>query len=724
MDNESVSYTGPNRELPMDVVSVHADTALRLLEAERLLNLHKAVENALVDLPKLDNGCRAVLRAVGETLSAESVQLLLPGRGVNNLIWPTDTPVEPQAAELANHTTAGRVSWSHPMGNGTRLALAVPIATGAGPMAYMLLSLRQARDPSKSLLEALIVLGQRMGTYLLREQAQEDLRRQALLVDLSPDGIFVRRLDGTITFWSLGAEALYGWTRQEALGRLTQDLLHTRYPQPLHEVTEILRHSSRWSGELTHRTKDGREIIVQSFWQAQFDEKGAVTELMESNVDITERKHLLEAEAAARAKAESTSDQLRIILTRTRELYETSHRLGLVNTPQEVLEALLSTSYLRDAARASIALFERPWLEDNDPPNKVRILAVQVLNIDRSAQMGALLPTNPEWLRRNRVRWQACAIDVETNTTLPDEVRAYLRAMNTRTYVIFPLTALRQFTGFVSIHFQQPKALSAEDLRHVQGLVDQVAATIHNLRVLEQESAARREAERANELRLRFLGMISHELRTPLTAIKGFTTTLMAKDVTWEEAQWRDFLAIIDAEADKLTDMIEQLLDLSRIESGSLRVDPQPTSMDTVVDTVLPQLTTVVAQHDFAINIPGDLPSVLADGLRIGQVLVNLVSNAAKYSPAGTAITFAATDNGNGFVRVSVRDDGPGIAPEDKPYIFEAFRRGSDGRARQTKGAGLGLAICKGIVEAHGGRIWLEEHAEPGTVIAFTLPVA
>jgi two-component system sensor histidine kinase KdpD len=230
--------------------------------------------------------------------------------------------------------------------------------------------------------------------------------------------------------------------------------------------------------------------------------------------------------------------------------------------------------------------------------------------------------------------------------------------------------------------------------------------------------------------------MISHELRTPLTSIKGFASTLLEEDISWDPDSQRDFLRTIDSEADKLTDMIGQLLDLSRIEAGTLTVNPAPQPLAGIVAQLGPQLEALVVGRALVLDVPDGLPLVQADAQRVGQVLTNLVGNAAKYAPPGTriAVTAGRQDAGRQdagapfapleFVRVSVADEGPGIALEDRPFVFEAFRRGSDGHARQTKGAGLGLAICKGIVEAHGGRIWIEDREGPGTTISFTLPVA
>ncbi len=237
-----------------------------------------------------------------------------------------------------------------------------------------------------------------------------------------------------------------------------------------------------------------------------------------------------------------------------------------------------------------------------------------------------------------------------------------------------------------------------------------------------QAEQAQQEAERQTALRLRFLGMISHELRTPLTSIKGFATTLLAQDVTWDETSWHEYVGIIDQEADKLTDMIDQLLDLSRIEAGTLRIDPHDQTLAPIVESAQPQLQLLTRAHTLSIDLPMNLPVVRVDAQRITQVLINLVGNAAKYSPAGTTIRVTARHQGDA-VKVTVADEGLGIAPEDMPFVFEAFRRGSNGSARQTKGAGLGLAICKGLVEAHGGRIGFEQNTYSGATISFTLPV-
>jgi PAS domain S-box-containing protein len=232
------------------------------------------------------------------------------------------------------------------------------------------------------------------------------------------------------------------------------------------------------------------------------------------------------------------------------------------------------------------------------------------------------------------------------------------------------------------------------------------------------------ELRHSNEMRLRFLAMISHELRTPLTSIKGFASTLLANDVSWGPEEQHEFIYTIDVEADKLTEMIDQILDLSRLETGMLRINPERARVSDVVTMTLPQLQALTNDHRLMLDVPEDAPALRIDRQRMAQVFLNLVGNAAKFSAPGTAIRLSAHRVDSG-VRVDVSDEGPGIAPQDRKQVFEAFRRGNDSRVKHTKGAGLGLAICKGIVEAHGGRIWIED-GDPqarGTTISFVLPL-
>jgi signal transduction histidine kinase len=234
---------------------------------------------------------------------------------------------------------------------------------------------------------------------------------------------------------------------------------------------------------------------------------------------------------------------------------------------------------------------------------------------------------------------------------------------------------------------------------------------------------ANQELQEANFQKLKFLGMISHELRTPLASIKGFASTLLADDVVWDAESQHNFIGIIDTEADKLANMVEQLLDLSRMQSGMLEIRKQIESFDSVIQQARAQLDTLTRNHVIVTDIPSTLPPVWIDRERIAQVLTNLVGNAVKYSLPNTQIVVSASSDQEN-VQVDVSDQGQGIPPEDRAIVFEAFRQLDRKTGGETKGAGLGLAICKALVETHGGRIWVQDHETPGTTISFTLPIA
>jgi PAS domain S-box-containing protein len=230
--------------------------------------------------------------------------------------------------------------------------------------------------------------------------------------------------------------------------------------------------------------------------------------------------------------------------------------------------------------------------------------------------------------------------------------------------------------------------------------------------------------EEIEQLRNEFLGMVSHELRTPLTSIKGSAATVLGSRRPLEEAETREFFQIIDEQADRLRDMVDNLLDLTRIEAGSLSVTTEPTDLEEALEEARTSFVRGGGQHDLVLRVPEDLPKISADRRRLGQVLGNLLSNAAKFSPGGTPVEIKVEPDPV-QITVQVLDRGRGIPQEKLPYLFKKFSQVHEDSGPKLAGTGLGLAICKGIVEAHGGRIWAESPGEGlGTTFSFTLPVA
>jgi len=223
-----------------------------------------------------------------------------------------------------------------------------------------------------------------------------------------------------------------------------------------------------------------------------------------------------------------------------------------------------------------------------------------------------------------------------------------------------------------------------------------------------------------DEIKSQLLSTVSHELRTPLASIKGFASTLLRDDVQWDPATQREFLQIIDQESDRLGELIGNLLEMSRIEAGALRIDCDWLEPRALLEEAVDEMRLHTAGQTLALDAPEDLPTIYADGRRIRQVLHNLLENAIKYSTGGE-IQVMARDDGQAL-QISVRDEGFGIAPDQVERIFDRFYQASSPARHRAGGAGLGLSICKGLVEAHGGRIWVESTPGVGSVFHFSLP--
>jgi two-component system sensor histidine kinase KdpD len=259
----------------------------------------------------------------------------------------------------------------------------------------------------------------------------------------------------------------------------------------------------------------------------------------------------------------------------------------------------------------------------------------------------------------------------------------------------------------------------AEDQQILTTFVDQAALALERAR-LSQEVAQASARVQSDELKTALLAAVSHDLRTPLASIKASATSLLDDSVEWDAETRRDFLEAIDEETDRLTLMVSNLLDLSRIEGGALRPQKDWYDIDELIVDVRARLVPRTRNHPLTITVEPDLPLLRFDYVEIAQVLVNLIENAVNYTPDGTPIVVAAHQI-PGAVEISVHDDGPGIPPEHQLRLFDKFYRAY--AATAAPGAGIGLAISKGLVEAHGGRIWVESDPGSGTTFRFTLPL-
>jgi two-component system sensor histidine kinase KdpD len=284
-----------------------------------------------------------------------------------------------------------------------------------------------------------------------------------------------------------------------------------------------------------------------------------------------------------------------------------------------------------------------------------------------------------------------------------------------------PLIAVRGTVGVLGIEGPAHESLGPPEQLHLaETFAAQTALAIERVALVEEAQQARVQSE-TERLRNSLLSAVSHDLRTPLATITGSASALVEQEAQLDATARRELAQAIEEEADRLNRLVHNLLEMTRLESGGIRVQKDWESLEEVLGSALVRVEKWLGKRRVDIRLPPDLPLVPLDPLLIEQVLINLLDNAIKYTPADTAIEISATVADHS-VAVTVADRGAGFAPGEESRVFDKFFRGQ--HAGGHTGAGLGLAIARGIVEAHGGEITAEARPEGGALFRFTLPLA
>ncbi len=283
-----------------------------------------------------------------------------------------------------------------------------------------------------------------------------------------------------------------------------------------------------------------------------------------------------------------------------------------------------------------------------------------------------------------------------------------------------PLKTSRGVVGVLGVQPQdKTKHLTPEQRRLMEAFANQAALAIERVRLADETQQARLQIE-TEQLRNSLLSSVSHDLRTPLAAITGAASSMMDEDNALEPQTRHEMAQTIYEEAERLNRLLRNLLDMTRLESGALRVNKELQPLEEVIGAALSRLEAPLADRPVNIQLPADLPFVPIDSVLIEQVLINLLENAIKYTPLRSPIDLSASQDG-ALVVIEVADRGPGLPPGDEQRIFEKFYRSR--APHNGSGVGLGLTICRGMVEAHGGRIWAENRSGGGAAFRFTLPI-
>jgi two-component system sensor histidine kinase KdpD len=285
--------------------------------------------------------------------------------------------------------------------------------------------------------------------------------------------------------------------------------------------------------------------------------------------------------------------------------------------------------------------------------------------------------------------------------------------------IYLPLIASQHVIGVLRLEPLQPgRVLEADSLRLLEALGSQVGLAIEHENLSRQAQAAQLQIE-AEQMRNTLLSSVSHDLRTPLTVIAGSASSLLEGEKSLDASTKHELAQNIYEEAKRLDRLVHNLLEMSRLQSGQAMFNKEWYVLEEVIGCALAQLDSQLHDHPVSINLPTDLPLVKIDALLLERVVINLLENSMKYTPPGTPLEILGRIEGHELL-VAVADRGPGLPPGEEERIFEKFYQVSPGSAR---GAGLGLTICRSIIEAHGGRIWAANRPEGGAVFAFTIPL-
>jgi len=498
------------------------------------------------------------------------------------------------------------------------------------------------------------------------------MEQQSKLLDLAHDAVVVHNLEGRIRFWNQGAENLYGWAKDQAVGRLSPDLMQSVFPVSFEDARRMVLESGHWEGEVRQTTRRGVPVIVSSHWSVHRGPDGEL-EVLEIGWDITSQKRIEEGLRFVNQELELRLQALRRVEGRFRGLLESApdatvivDRTGKITMVNQQAERQFG--YTREEL------------------------------IGQSAEM--LLP---ERLRRLHQAHRD----------------GYVKKADLR-----PMGQGQDLFGLRKNGEEFPVEISLSSLDTDEGLL--VSSSIRDVserkrfeNLLSQKNLQLETSDKVKEL---FLAGMSHELQSPLQTIIGFGDLLADELKGSLNDDQKNYVNHILEDSQHLLALINDILDLSKIEAGGLKLCWE--SFDTtgaieeVISSVRPRVEAKSIRLETTIR---ESLQLHADYLRFKQVLDNLLSNAIKFTPNGGHITIAATRTGE-FVEIAVTDNGIGIPDEQHEAIFDKFHQLGALNRGNREGMGLGLPITRALVENHGGRIWLKSKPGEGSCFAFTFP--
>jgi PAS domain S-box-containing protein len=556
---------------------------------------------------------------------------------------------------------------------------------------------------------------------LPRMQIEEKLREQARLLDLSNNAIILRDYDARIFYWNKGAEEIYGFTRQEAMGKITHDLLQTIHPATIPEILALLYQNDRWEGELIHTRKDGSRITVWSRWSLDRDEEGRPSSILETNIDISHRKRV---EGALRESEAWLSGQ------------KEAFQAAVGEEPLKVsLGILIRTAIAQFGGEARAAFYL------SNPDGTALHHCIGMPDGYAAAVDGFII--GPESL--------SCGLAVHKGEPVitPDVTEEPLwepwlwlaREHDFRASWSFPVrTTGGPILGTLALYFRERREPTQRDfdlaavLTHAATIIivqnnelSRRAVAEEKLRAMaEAESKLRQAAEEANQLKDEFLAIMSHELRNPLNVILGYSELFLVNEEIKRSPQLLRMAEALKRNALTQSRLIRDLLDLSRLRSGKISLNMETVSLLTTIKNAVETVRSDAAGKEITIEVvaPGEPLFVQGDPVRLEQTIWNLLNNSVKFTPAGGKIEVRLAKEDD-QVLLTEDDTGQGIDSSYLPLVFELCRQGDAGTSRIHSGMGIGLAVVHQLVLLHKGSIYAHSAgAGQGATFTIKLPLS
>jgi len=520
----------------------------------------------------------------------------------------------------------------------------------------------------------------------------------AEIVEIAADAVICMDAFQRITFFNKGAEGIFGWTSDEIVGQRIETLIPDRYrsTHPRH-VAEFGRSKVK-----ARRMGERREIAGLRKSGEEFAAEAAISQVHQGDDVIY-------------------AVVLRDVTVRKR--FEQRQQF-LAEAGEKLASSFGSSETLTQVARLAVPTIADGCILENRVGNGFLAGATAHVDpdieeiLDEIGMAGARVPPNGHPLaeileKRSPVLLQSNAAYRLLAGSVTHDYQKAMRAMNPQSALFLPLVAREQLIGALTL-FRAKRTFDGDDLGFAEDLARLTALALDNARLHDTVRASLRARDE-------MVGVVSHDLRNPVAAVKMLSRTLLRSPDNGG-TQARESIELISQAAEQMDTLIRDLLDVNRLDAGKLVISPDPVDPSVLLTDSLQTLRPLVDEKGMSLDLQIEtaLPKVMADRERIQQTLSNLVGNAIKFSPTGSKIVIVARKDTDGVI-VSVLDEGKGVAAEQLPRVFDRYWQSS---RTDRQGAGLGLAIAKGIVEGHGGRIWIESRPGEGTTASFSLPFA